>query len=167
MIRAIVAMDGQQGIAREGVIPWDIPRDKQYFRDKTEAQTVLMGYQTYVGFVDGPLPNRRNYVWCRPGTVLSSGFTAVYNLDEFLAENPDTWIIGGAGLYTEALTACDELYITHVEGDFGCDRFFPDISGFREVSNSEPITENGYTFNFSVWKPKNYSPRKSNLRGFG
>ncbi len=153
MIRAIVAMDSQQGIARDGVIPWDIPLDKQYFRDQTEGQTVLMGYQTYVSFSDGPLPNRRNYVWCRPGTVLEDGFTAVHSLDEFLQTNPDTWIIGGAGLYAEALPACDELYITHVEGDFHCDRFFPDITGFEQSSNSEPITENNFTFSFSVWKP--------------
>lgn len=153
MIRAIVAMDDRRGIARDGFIPWDIPGDRKYFRDQTEGQIVLMGYRTYAGFSDGPLPNRRNYVWCRPGTVLHDGFIAVHDLEEFLETNPDTWIIGGAGLYTETLPVCGELYITHVDGDFHCDRFFPDITEFEQISRSEPTTENGFTFSFSVWKP--------------
>ncbi|HLB66591.1 MAG TPA: dihydrofolate reductase [Candidatus Saccharimonadales bacterium] len=49
----------------------------------------------------------------------------------------------------------NELYITLLEDDFHCTKFFPEYEqAFEKISQSEPITENGITFRFTVWKRK-------------
>lgn len=117
-------MDEHQGIAREGVIPWNIQADLKHFRLSTEGYDVIMGHDTYKRLTK-PLRNRRNYVWCREGTMLEDGFLPVYDLDGFLKTTTDVWVIGGEATYREALPLCHELHITVVRGDFHCDQFFP------------------------------------------
>ena len=152
MIRAIAAIDDKRGIAAHGAIPWDIPQDKQYFREKTGHDTVLMGYKTYQEF-DQPLPDRHNLVVSRHAYQVRPGFELVHSLEQLLqAPQDDIWVIGGAGLYEAALDYCDELYLTHITGDFQCDRYFPVYEEkFTLKSESTPQTQNGYNFRFAVY----------------
>lgn len=152
MIRAIAAIDEKRGIAAKGKIPWDIPTDVQYFREQTLGGIVLMGRETYEQF-KGPLPNRRNVVASRSLQTVREGFELTNNAHAFLQNERDVWVIGGAGLYEALLDDCDELYITHINGDYNCDRFFPSIN-IKYILNSSSIThkQNGYTFTFAVYK---------------
>ena len=151
MIRAIADLDGQRGIAAKGSIPWSIPLDSQYFRDQTSHGIVLMGRETYEEFAK-PLPNRRNVVISRGLQRVRAGFELITDLPTFLKESTeDIWIIGGAGLYESALPYCDELYLTHVTGDYGCNRFFPDYSEAFSLKNQSPVqVQNDYSFTFAV-----------------
>lgn len=156
MIRLIAAIDSQRGLADEHGIPWDLPGDKKYFRDMTVHGEVLMGYRTYTEF-DNPLPERTNYVLVRDGTKLRQGFLPVYDILDFVGRHPDAWIIGGAKVFNECLRldVADELYLTELEGEFGCTKFFPsfrDKFEFKEKGN--PITENGITYLFNVYRRK-------------
>lgn len=114
MIRAIAAIDSQRGIALETSIPWNIPEDQAYFREKTLGGTVLMGRDTYDEFAE-PLPERRNVVASRSLTEVRAGFELVANAEAFVQQAHDVWVIGGAGLYESLLQTCHELYITHVK----------------------------------------------------
>jgi dihydrofolate reductase len=157
MIRSIVAIDAQRGMANEQGIPWDLPSDKAYFRKQTEGSTVLMGYRTYQEF-DAPLVNRQNYVFARTGSELREGFLLVEDLDSFFKNHTeDIWVIGGAKLYEETLDYADELYITHLEGDFSCTKFFPEFEKqFEQVTTSELQQENGITFRYAVYRRKQH-----------
>jgi dihydrofolate reductase len=63
------------------------------------------------------------------------------------------WNLGGALLFASTFDMADELYITQLEGNFGCTKFFPAYKDdFYLVSQSEPVTENNITFRFEVWK---------------
>lgn len=155
MIRAIVAIDEKRGLADDRGIPWDLPADKKFFRDKTMNGVVLMGYGTYVEF-EKPLHNRLNYVASTKDEQLRDGFKKVSNAREFLQNaQADVWVIGGAGLFSQTMDLTDELYITQLEGDFNCTKFFPEYEkDFKLVSESDQLTENGITFRFTVWKIK-------------
>lgn len=153
MIRAIVAIDDRRGIAAHGAIPWSIPSDSRYFREQTEGGVVLMGAATYQEF-DRPLPNRRNLVASRELITVREGFELIQDVDSFLAQTKDdVWIIGGAGLYASTLKYCEELYLTHVSGDFDCDRFFPNYQqSYRLIERSLDQAENGHQYYFAVYK---------------
>ncbi len=155
MIRFIAAIDSKNGLAGEHGIPWQgkIPSDVKYFRDKTLKSTVLMGYGTYAEFRK-PLPGRRNLVATSKAGPLLPGFEAVNNARGFLAAaNSGIWVIGGAGLFASTLDLADELYLTRVEGDFHCTKFFPAFkSKFKLISSSEHHTENGTNFHFEIWQ---------------
>lgn len=155
MIRAIAAMDERRGIARHNTIPWHIPADLAYFRAQTMGHIVLMGAKTYDTLAN-PLPNRRNVVASRTLQAVRQGFELVHDVPAFLREaTEDVWIIGGAVLFEATLADCDELYITQVNGDFSCDRFFPEYqSDFTLADQQQPQTQNGYTFSFERYIKK-------------
>jgi dihydrofolate reductase len=112
-----------------------------------------MGRGTYET-LSGPLPNRRNVVASRTAQVLRQGFELLHDVDTFLRQPPSeaVWIIGGAALFESTLDYCDELYLTRVQGDFGCDRFFPAFADrFTVKDHSDWLESNGYTYQYVTY----------------
>ena len=157
MIKFIAALDSKQGLANENGIPWQgkLPTDVAYFREKTLHGTVMMGYGWYVEQKQ-PLPERRNIVASSKPEELRPGFERVDNATEFLKNfNGDIWVGGGAGLFASTLELADELYLTLIDADFSCTKFFPEFKDkFELASQTEPQTENNINFRFTVWKRK-------------
>ena len=113
-----------------------------------------MGYGLYQELTK-PYPGVSNYVATyEQNEVLKSGFEPVYDARRFLENiQGDVWNIGGAVLFASTFDMADELYITQLQGNFGCTKFFPKYKDkFELASQSEPKTENGITFSFEVWK---------------
>lgn len=158
MIRFIAALDDKRGIANDHGIPWQgkVPGDIRYYHDKIKNGTLLMGYGLYKE-LSKPYPGGVNYVAMRNKDIsLKSGFEKVDDARAFLkAQTEDVWNLGGALLFESTLDLADELYLTQLEGDFGCTKFFPEYKNdFFLKSHSEPLTENGITYYFEVWKRK-------------
>ncbi len=156
MIRTIVAIDEKRGLANDHGIPWQgkIPTDVKYYHDKIKQGTLLMGYGLYRE-LSKPYPGGINYVaTSNKDEKLRAGFEPVYDAREFIKNaKDDVWNLGGAGVIASTFDLIDELYITQLEGDFNCTKFFPEYEQeFEKVSESEPLTENGITFRFTVWK---------------
>lgn len=153
----IVAIDRQRGMATDNGIPWQLPTDQQYFSDQIASGTILMGHVTYTE-IDLPLHDRTNYVATREvGRPLRPGFVPVSDIAHFLETHADDVVqnIGGANLFASTLHWADELVLTRIDGEFGCTRFFPPFEGeFVQVSESDPITENGVTFTYQTWRPR-------------
>jgi dihydrofolate reductase len=153
----IAAVDSHLGIADEHGIPWQgkIPKDTEYFQAQTSRGVIVMGYQTYREF-DRPLHDRENYVVSHSDTEeLRSGFVAVSNLTEFFEQHAHhpVWVIGGASLFSASLEHADELYLTRLDADFHCTKFFPNFSdAFELVSTAGPHEESGISFGFQIWK---------------
>lgn len=155
MIKFIAAIDDKLGLANDFGIPWDLPADKQYYRDHTLNNVILMGYRTYAEFAK-PMSDRRNLVLTSPEDPVREGFEAIYDLDEFLLNlDEDLWIIGGAGVFAQTIGKADELYLTRVKGDFHCTKFFPKFEDKFELVSQEPgQQQNAITFHFEVWRRK-------------
>ena len=155
MIRAILAIDEKRGLANEQGIPWNLPSDRAYVREKTWCGSLLMGYGTYAEFTK-PLPGRRNLVVTNDPNKINPGFEAVTDLQKFMSMPPENlWVFGGANLFAQTIDAIDELYITQLKGDFGCTKFFPPYEQkFKLVTRSEPHHENGISFHYEIWRRK-------------
>lgn len=155
MIRLIAAIDEKRGIANDSGIPWlgRIPTDSKYYREKiADGSPILMGMGVYKE-LSHPYAGGQNYVASREQAELREGFLLVSDARAFLSEHPDTWNVGGAMLFASTIDMADELYLTRLDGDFGCTKFFPEFEdNFELASSSEPITEDGITFHFEVWK---------------
>lgn len=154
-IRAIIAIDDKRGLANEQGIPWNLPSDRAYVRDKTYGSNLLMGYGTYIEFAR-PLPGRKNLVVTDGQEPLRKGFEAIMDLKSFMDSPPENlWIFGGAGIFAQTINYIDELYITQLQGDFGCTKFFPEYRDtFELVRESPPQLENGIHFTYQIWKRK-------------
>src|SRR5258708_4731031 len=152
MIRLIAAIDRQRGIARHGILPWHIPEDEQYFTDQTKSfgGNVLTGITTFKHTYHGPLKDRQNFILTHDTSPIE-GATVVNDLEKFLKDfqHKDLWVAGGAAVFDQVIQAgkADELYLTHIDADFGCDQFFPQYEdSFKQIDKSEPREQNGLHF---------------------
>lgn len=156
MIRLIVAVDRMRGIAKEGFQPWHIPDDVEYFNKHTKGQggEVLIGSVTFKTFSE-PLADRHNYVLTRDKQPID-GAETVDNLEQFLKsyQDRDIWVVGGANVFSQVIDLgfADELYITHIEADFGCSQFFPPFeSNYKLIKSSELHEQNGFIYRYAVY----------------
>lgn len=153
MIRLIAAVDRKRGIAKGGLQPWYIPNDEKYFLNQTSkwGGEVLMGSKTYQ-VIGHPLAGRKNYVASRDA-VSVNGAEIVSDLQGFLQSfGRDLWVIGGASVFEQSLPFADELYLTEIQADFGCDQFFPAYEDKFMIFGEEPLQEqNGFLYKYVVY----------------
>jgi dihydrofolate reductase len=163
MIRLIAALDSQRGIATDSGIPWKLPGDTAYFREKTTSGLIVMGRATYDEFA-APLHGGENYVLSTTTVPLRAGFQAITTLQQLRAAHPDEdiWVIGGATVYRETIAEADELLLTQVLSDFKCTKFFPPYeAAFELQSRSADNHENGLTYRFETWRRRKPGPEVS------
>lgn len=158
MILLIAAIDRKRGIARNGAMPWNIPEDERFFTDQTKTRggNVLTGMATFhEAYKDKPLAGRQNYILTH-STEPIEGATVVNDLAGLLEEfkDKDLWVAGGTAVFQAVmdLGKADELYLTHIDGDFDCDRFFPEYEDtFKKVEESEVREQNGFKFTYAKY----------------
>lgn len=153
-----------RGIATDEGIPWNIPSDSQYYKDVVATDgRILMGYNTYLNH-ETTITDRVEFVATSHTEPLRSGFTKAGNIDTFLDKMPYVWVIGGSKLFEHALPLANYLYITQVEGDFNCTKFFPEFEkDFELVRKSKIQEENGYKFQYQIWESKKTSWQKRQI----
>ena len=159
----IVAADRKWGIGKNGGLLAHIPTDMKYFRDHTMGKTVVMGRKTLESMPGGKgLPGRTNYVLTSQRGFSAERCITVCSIDELRKElekyDPDdVFLIGGATLYNSLYKECSRLYVTKIDADLDADTFivnFDDDPDFEIESESGPVTENGLTYRFTVYRKK-------------
>ena len=151
MIKLIVAVDSKNGIANESGIPWDLPIEKKYYRDQIISSDILMGAGVYKE-LSSPANSHGNYVLTHQD-INKPGFTKVTDLGDFFSNHKDVWVIGGQKIYEQTLMYADEIYITKINKDFGCTKFFPKFDDlFILASKSTPINDQGIEFIYETYK---------------
>lgn len=141
MFDVVVAADLDWGIGKAGGLPWPkLKGDLAHFRRVTSAATegrqnaIIMGRKTWESteVAGRPLPRRLNIVISRGAPTVPAGVIATRSLDEALAATAaaeSTFVVGGAQILREALEhpALRYVYLTRVEGRFGCDTQIADL----------------------------------------
>ena len=129
-ITLIAAISENNVIGVEGKVPWHIPEDMKRFRELTLEHPAIMGRKTYESIPDRfrPLPKRKNIVMSKSLNP-KEGIYIARNVDEalVLAEEKDSYVIGGAEIYRLFLSLADELEITRVRKYFDGNAFFPEV----------------------------------------
>jgi len=69
-MKAIAAMSLNRVIGNGGQIPWHLPEDFKWFKQRTTGGIVLMGRKTFLS-LPKPLPNRTNVVFTRAPRMLA------------------------------------------------------------------------------------------------
>lgn len=153
MISIIVAIAQNGTIGDKNSLLWHIKEDMRFFRTTTSGHAVIMGRKTFESLGSKPLPKRKNIVITRSDLEFEGALTA-HSLQEAVAMaegDEETFIIGGAQIYREALAVADRMYITRVERDYEGDTSFPDIdySQWRLVAEERHERGEEYEWPFS------------------
>jgi dihydrofolate reductase len=129
IISIIVAMDKKGVIGLEGDLPWRLSADLQHFKAITMGKPLIMGRKTHES-IGRPLPGRKNIVLTRANDFDAEGCTIVHSLDDAFQAAGDVdevMIMGGSGIYDQALARAERLYLTEVHADVSGDVYFPEF----------------------------------------
>lgn len=132
LISQIVAMSENNVIAKEGKLPWHLPADLSYFREKTWGHHVLMGRKNYTA--EGKiLKGRTNIIITRRKNFKVKDayvFSTIKEGIEFARKNgeKELFVVGGGEIYKQTLSQTDKLYITVVHKTVKGDTFYPEIN---------------------------------------
>lgn len=142
MIVSLVAAAGlDDGIGKDGRMPWHLPADLRHFKRLTLGKPVIMGRRTLES-IGRPLPERRNLVITRDRSFRTPGVEACHSLEEALAlaePASEVMIVGGGEIYRMAWPRADRIYLTRVHLQTSADTFFPEVEPreWREASREE------------------------------
>src|SRR5262245_15663338 len=78
----IVAVSENGVIGKGGTLPWRIPEDMRWFKEKTIGKPCIIGRKTWESFPKRPLPNRPNIIITRDLNFTADGATVVHSLDD-------------------------------------------------------------------------------------
>lgn len=157
MISLIVAHDPNRVIGQDNKMPWYIPGDLAYFKNKTMSKAIVMGRKTYES-IGKVLPGRKNIIITRNPSYKVDGAEVVSSIDEALkiAEifHEEVMIIGGEQIFKEVLPKADRLYITLIRNVFEGDTFFPPYHSDEWVlvdTTEEMQTVDGITYAYLIY----------------
>lgn len=159
-VSVIVAVSENNVIGIHKNLPWHLPADLKYFKEKTMGHHIVMGRITYEA-LKKPLKGRTNIIVTRKQDFEAEGCTVVHHLDEALRiaddhHETECFIIGGAEIFREILHRADRIYLTRIFQDFDGDTFFPamDLSKWKLVSEEShhPDEQNRYRYSFLIYE---------------
>lgn len=152
MISIIVAADEQNIIGKDNMLPWDLPDEMKFFREKTKGHPIIMGRKNYES-IGRPLPHRRNIVITRQESYEAEGCDVVHSLDDAIAlvkNEEDIFIIGGGEIYKQAMEKADRIYFTRIHANFDGDVSFPEIGDeWKEVDRSRHLEDDKHECAFT------------------
>ena len=166
-IYIIVATDKNNGIGKDGKLPWHFSKDMDFFMNTTmetiefdKKNMVVMGRKTWESIPDKfrPLQNRVNAIITRKTDYEAEGALICNSLGEAIrkAELDDTiesiFIIGGAEIYELSMDIAHGIYKTEIEKEYDCDTHFPDHKSqyvLQDKLGGED--ENGVHFEFNFY----------------
>jgi dihydrofolate reductase len=160
IISAIVARSANNVIGIDNDLPWRLPGDLRWFKEKTLNRHIIMGRQSFES-LPRALPKRVNIVVTRDLSFYRSDCIIRHSLDEALAfahaaGEKEAFIIGGGTVYEQTKNLWHRLYITDVDASLDGDTFFPDISlDEYNLIKEEPHKadeKNLYSYTFRVYE---------------
>lgn len=150
IVSLIAAQSTNRVIGINNTLPWDIPEDLNYFKEKTRGKIIIMGRKTFES-LPKTLPKRFHIVISRkPAASNQENVLWVQSIEQALSEAKKripTWpeevfIIGGGEIYTQSLPFTDRIYLTQIHQNFTGDAYFPefDRNTFKLMATTKGTT---------------------------
>jgi dihydrofolate reductase len=156
-MKAILSVDLNWGIGKEGKLLQRVPEDMKFFVQKTVGKVVVMGRGTFESLPgQQPLKDRVNIVLSKSGQFDCEGLIVCRSMEELFQKlgsyaSGDIFVIGGESVYTQLLPYCSEAYVTRFEKEFDADRHFPNLDRLENwmlVSKSDQSNYKGMNFRY-------------------
>lgn len=159
MLSHIVAASENNVIGSHGKLPWNLPNDFKYFKNKTWGMPVIMGRNTYESLKKS-LPGRINIVvtkkpdWHPEEVFVSNNIESAIEKSKE-SDAKEVFIIGGGTIFKQTMDKVSRIYITRVNVKIDGDTFYPEITNewAKISSRSFPADEkHNYAYTFEVWE---------------
>ncbi len=169
IVSQIVAASLNNVIGVHNGLPWHMPRDMAYFKEKTLGHHIVTGRRNYEA--EGKaLPGRVNIVLSRnPDYKIPDGIV-VNKLEHAIdiarkAGETELFIVGGEQIYRLAMSVTDRIYLTRIHTVVEGDTFYPepDRREWKEVfcERHQKDESNPFDYDFLVYERE--SENKTNI----
>lgn len=162
MLSLIVAMDKNRVIGLNNDMPWHLPNDLRYFKERTTGHTIIMGRKTFES-LGRVLPNRKHLVLTRSDKTFPEEVEVIHTIEDILQYVKDypqekIFIIGGGELFKHMLPHVNTMYITEIDEQFEGDVFFPffDEAEWKLISKEKGPKDkkNPYDYYYLIYERK-------------
>lgn len=161
-LSAIVAIDRNGAIGKQGQLLCRLPADMRHFKDTTMGHSIVMGRKTFESFPKGALPGRQNIVITRNRDFAAEGVTVAHSVEEALAAATmpgEVFVIGGEQIYRATFSMVDTIHLTVIDHKFkDVDAHFPriDMRSWVITSQEEHPADDGnpYPYTFMTLRRK-------------
>lgn len=134
-MKAIVVVDENWNIGRDGGLLVHLPGDLKYFKERTLGKILVIGRKTLESFPGAkPLPGRTNIVLTRNRAYAPEGCMVCRSKEELPRllkeegiDEGDVFIAGGEEVYRQFSEDCGVFYVTKIYSSFPADRSFPNL----------------------------------------
>ncbi|HEY8659085.1 MAG TPA: dihydrofolate reductase [Hanamia sp.] len=159
MLSHIVAASENNIIGANNELPWKLPNDFKYFKNKTWGMPVIMGRNTFES-LKKDLPGRINIVVTKKKDWHPDNVFVVHDIDEAIekakeSDAKEIFIIGGGEIFKQTIEKISRIYLTRVHTIVEGDTSYPELDTSQwTLINAEsfPADEkNNYPYTFEVW----------------
>jgi dihydrofolate reductase len=160
MLSHIVAASENNVIGAKNNLPWNLPNDFKYFKNKTWGMPVIMGRKSYESLKKS-LPGRINIVVTSKTDWKAEDVFVANNIDDAIEKAKESdareiFIIGGGEIFKQTMGIVSRIYLTRVHATVEGDTFYPEINRdeWKLVDEqSFPADEkHKYSYTFQVWE---------------
>ena len=156
-VNIIVVYEKNLGIGLNNSLPWKISSDLKKFKELTignKKNGIVMGKNTWLSLNNKSLVLRDNLILSNTLSIdkidknnnITKSFNNVNLLKEFVEKKnyDELWIIGGENIYDLFLNKTNifkinKIYITLIDEEIKCDRYFPLIDKLKYSFMSKSI----------------------------
>lgn len=160
MLCHIVAAAQNDVIGRQNALPWRLPSDFRYFRNRTWGMPIIMGRKSFEALKE-PLPGRMNIVvtgrsgWNPKGAVITHSVEeAVERAAE--ADTREIFIIGGGEIFRQTMDLVSRIYLTRVHAQVQGDTYYPKVDPLQwqliQAESFQADEKNEYGYTFEIWE---------------
>ncbi len=163
MFTIVVACCRSGAIGREGGLLHRIAEDLEFFKNTTLGHRIIVGRKTYES-IPNRLPGREVIIvtsnkdyFCpkRQDLIIAQSLEEAFS---FCREDEETFVIGGASIYQQALPFVEKIYLTRVEDDCVGDSYFKvDLEDWETLESEDFVTPKGLRYKRLILKRIRFS----------
>ena len=160
VISHLVAASENNVIGIKNQIPWHLPNDLKFFKNKSWGMPVIMGRNTYES-LEKPLPGRINVVVTSNANWKREGVTTAHSIDEAVdvacqSDCNEIFIIGGGEIFKQSMNIVNRIYLTRVHTTIDGDTFYPDFDHNKwKLISEDPHPaddKHAFAYTFQLWE---------------
>ena len=160
MLSLIVAKAKNNIIGKNNSLIWHLPEDLKRFKALTTGHTIIMGRRTFES-LGRVLPNRHHVILCNDMEMNVDNENVeilkdISELKDYIENNEENFIIGGATIYKLLMPYCSKMYITEIDKEFDGDVSFPEIDKtiWKETSREQGPEdgENNFKYDYVIYE---------------
>lgn len=163
MLCHIVAVSENNVIGSHNTLPWRLPVDLKYFKNKTWGMPVIMGRNTYesmkkslAGRINIIITNKKNF-YVNDAFVVNSIEAAIEAAKA--TDVKEIFIIGGGEIFRQTIGQVSKIYCTRIHAKVDGDTFYPELNinewHLTSQHSFAADEKNNYDYTFEVWEKNN------------